>query len=179
MRIKEEVESMTKKMGIPWELKYKYAKGAWTTLLKGLLNEIREKYGAAAALEIYENFSKRYDRTKNMTKDIKDVFKIEGNDAETLAKWHDIWWDLTETEGNWLERSKSISRCKVDKCPLIQPHKDIGDVSIIFENVVVKTINPKATIERPKAMCKGDPYCEYVWKIEVEDQLIRKVGVNG
>ena len=45
---------MAKKVSIPWELKYKFAQGGWTTLLKGFLYEIREEYGAAAALKIYE-----------------------------------------------------------------------------------------------------------------------------
>ena len=33
------------------------------------------------------------------------------------------------------------------------------DAEIRFDNIVVKTINPKTTFERPKGMCAGDPYC--------------------
>ena len=35
-----------------------------------------------------------------------------------------------------------------------------------FVNIVGKTINPKAIVERPKAMCAGDLYCEYVYNIK-------------
>ena len=154
------------KRGIPWELKYIYAKGGWTSLLKGLIYEIREKYGAAAALEIYESFNKRYDRIKKMTNNIKNAFKIEGNDAETIGQWWDIWWELTGYEGILLERSKTINRVKVTKCPWKTEPKDLGAWALIFTNIVIKTINPRATMERPKAMCAGDPYCEYIYKVE-------------
>ena len=44
-----------------------------------------------------------------------------------------------------------------------------GDVSVWvlpFYITVAKTINPKATVERPKGMCAGDSHCEYIFKIE-------------
>jgi len=153
-------------MAIPWELKYKYALGGWTSIFKGFMYEIREKYGEAEAIEMYERLCKRDDRVKNMTNALKDVFNIEGQDAETIAKWHDIWHELCGYEYNWLERSKSIARIKITKWPFKLAPKDINDHSLRYENIVTKTINLKATVERPKAMCAGNPYCEYVWKIE-------------
>ncbi len=73
---------------------------------------------------------------------------------------------MGEFEYTILERSKTINRIKVTKCPWKTEPKDISDWVLIFNNIVNKTINPKATLERPKAMCAGDSYCEYVWKIE-------------
>ena len=128
--------------------------------------EIREKYGEAEAIEMYARICKRDDRVKNMTNSILKAFKIEGHDAETIAKWHDIWHELIGTEYTWLERSNTIARCKITKCAFKLAPKDLNNHSFSFENIVVKTINPKATFERPKGMCKGDPYCEYIWKIE-------------
>ena len=158
---------MTKEVVIPWELKYKFVQGMLTTLFKGFMYEIREECGAATALKIYESLNKRDDRIKKMTQTLKDVFKIEGNDAETIAQWNEIYSELTGIEGTWTERSKTISRVKVTKCPFKTEPKDISGWSPNFlANIVVKTINPKATVERPKAMCAGDPYCEYIYKIE-------------
>ena len=152
--------------GIPWELKYKYAVGGWTSFFKGIMYAIREKYGAAAVLEIFERVWKMGDRVKNMTNSILNVFKLEDNNAETIGAWYDIWGELTGYETTILERSKSIEREKNTKCPWKTEPKDISDWSLIFSNIVVKTINPKATFERLKGMCEGDPDCEFVTKME-------------
>ena len=157
---------MSKKVVVPWELKYKFVRGMLTTLFKGFMYEIREECGAATTLKIYENLNKRDDRIKNVTKNIKEVFKIEGNDAETIAKWIDIWDELVGVEGNWLERSKTIAGIKVTKCPFKTVYKDVSDWCRIWQNIVVKTINNKVTSKRPQSMCAGDPYCEYISKIE-------------
>ena len=157
---------MAKKVEIPWETKYKFAVGGYHAAIKGLLHLTREKYGADAALEIYERFCKEGDRVKNFTNTILEVFKIEGNDAEAIAKWYDIFYELTGMEGTALEKSETFLRVKVTKCPWKTDYKDISDWDLNFADMVDKTINPKATVERPKAMCAGDPYCEFVHKIE-------------
>jgi hypothetical protein len=157
---------MTKKIVIPVELKYDFAIRAYASLHKGYLYEIREKYGAAAALEIYEKLIKRDDRMKNLANLLLKIFKIEGNDAETIAKWWDIYWELTGIEGTWLERSKKIARCKITKCPFKYKYEDLSDCSLILNSIITRTINPKATTKRPKGKCAGDPYCEYVHKLE-------------
>ena len=157
---------MTKEIAIPWELKYKFAMGGWTSLFKGLMYAIREEYGAAAVLKIFERVWKMEDRVQNLTNTVLKIFNIDGNDAETIGKWFDIWNDITGTESNILERSNTIGRVKITKCPWKTAHKDISDWSLIFQDIVYKTINPKANIERVKGMCDGDPYCEYVTRIE-------------
>jgi hypothetical protein len=157
---------MSKDVVIPWELKYKFVRGMLTTLFKGFMYEIRERYGAASALEIHESLNKRDGRIKNTTQTLKNVFKIEGKDCETIREWFDIWWELLGIEFTWLERSKTIARFKVTKCPWKTGYQDIGDWSFNLFNIVAKTINPKTIFERPKAMCNGDPHCEYVYKIE-------------
>jgi len=157
---------MVKKPVIPWELKYKYAMGGYTGIFKAFLYAIREEFGAAAALKIYERVATMDDRVKNFTNTLKNVFKLERNDAETIGQWYDIFNELMESEATILERSKTIERRKHTKCPWQTGPKDISDWSIILETIIVKTINPKATVKRPKAMCAGDPYCEYVYTIE-------------
>ena len=156
------------KKGIPWELKYKFVKGMLTTLFKGVMYEFREKDGAAATLEFYERIWKREDRVKNMTKTLKDVFKIEGNDMEAIGEWFDIYNERLETEGYTIyERSNTFSRARCPiGCAWKTESKDVSDWALIFFNIIVKTINPKATIERPKGMCAGDQFCEYVTRIE-------------
>ena len=154
------------KRGLPWELKYKYAMGGYIGSFKAFLYAIREEYGAAAVLKIYERVATMDDRIKNFTNLIKNVFKLEGNDAETIGEWIDIWNEMMENEVTILERSKTIERRKHTNCPWQTGPKDISGWALILENIIVKTINPKATVERPKAMCAGDPYCEYVYKIE-------------
>jgi hypothetical protein len=165
-QIRGEEKNMAKKRVIPWELKYKYAMGGYAVMLKAFLYAIREKYGAAAVLEIYERISKMDDRVKNMTNSILTAFKLEGNDAETIGEWWDIWQDLIGQEVTILEQSKTIRRVKITKCPWVTEPEDISDWALIFTNIASKTINPKCTVERPKAMCAGDPYCEYIYKIE-------------
>ncbi|WP_287582849.1 hypothetical protein [Candidatus Borrarchaeum sp.] len=130
--------------------------------------QIREKDGAAGALEFYEKIWKREDRVKNMTTTLKDVFKIEDNDMNAIYKWFVIFNELIGTEGyTQLEQSKTFCRVRVPiGCAWKTDPKDISDWVLIFFNIVVKTINPKATVERPKGMCAGDSYCEYVYKIE-------------
>jgi hypothetical protein len=157
---------MSKKIGIPCEFKYELALKGWTSGYKGLLYAIREEYGAAAALKMYERVQHMDDRIKNLTNFIRTVFKIDGNDVETIAKWWDIWGEIVGLESTMLERSKTCLRRKITECPWKVEYEDIGDYSLIFSNIVVKTINPKATHERVKGMCNGDPYCEYVTKIE-------------
>jgi hypothetical protein len=155
------------KRGIPWELKYDFAMKGYTNLGKGYLFAIREKYGAAAALEIYEMVNKMGDRAKNFTNTIRTIFNLEGNDAETIGQFFDIWAELTDQEVIILERSKTVNRIKYIKCPWSTPFpKDISNWNLIWRNLITKTINPKAILERPKAMCAGDPFCEYVWRIE-------------
>jgi len=166
-QFKGDEENMAGKVVIPWELKYKFAFGAWTSILKGFMYAIRKKYGAAAALEIYEMVAKMDDRIKNMTQILKDVFKIEGNDMVAMQKWWDIWYELTGIEVTWLERSKTCNRNKITKCPFKMESKDLSDWDLtIFTNVVTKALNPKATTEQHKNMCAGDPYCEFVTRIE-------------
>ena len=157
---------MAKKMVIPCELKADFRQRAYILLFKAYLYETREEYGAAMALKLYERVNKRDNRTKRLTNSLLTIFKIKGNDVETIAQWWDIWSELNGFETTWLERSKTIARLKVTKCPFKTEPKDVSDWSLIWHNIVVKTINPKATFERPKSMCAGDPYCEYIFKIE-------------
>ena len=157
---------MAKKMVIPWELKYKFAMGAYASGWKGWLYSVREECGAATTLKIYERLQKLDDRIKNITETILKVFELEGNDCETIATWFDIWSELCGFEYTLPERSKTISRWKVTKCPFKTEPKDISSWALIFVNLVAKTINPKATVERPIGMCAGDSYCEYFMKIE-------------
>jgi hypothetical protein len=157
---------MSKKVAIPWELKADFRLKGWTSILKGFLYAIREKYGADEALKMYERVGEMDDRHKNLTNSIKTIFKIEGNDIETIAKWFDIWWELTGEEYTWLERSKTIARSKITQCPFKTGYEDISEWELIFRKNISKAINPKAIVERPKAMCAGDPYCEHVFKIE-------------
>jgi hypothetical protein len=157
---------MGEKVEIPWETKYKFALGGYSGVAKGFMYVIRDELGAAKALEFYEKLVKKDDRVKNLTNTILTAFKLEGNDAETIGKWYDIFFELFGFEYTTPERSKTILRNKVTKCPFKTEPKDISDWCRIYSNMVVKTINPKATFERPKAMCAGDPYCEAVVKIE-------------
>jgi hypothetical protein len=154
------------KRGIPWELKYDFAMKGYASASRGFMYAIREKYGAAALLEIYEMVSKMGDRAKNFTNTIRTIFNLEGNDAETIGQFFDIFIELTGMDAIILERSKTINRVKFTKCPWKTDHKDISDWALIWRNRITKTINPKATLERPKGMCAGDPYCEYVWRIK-------------
>ena len=165
MAEKLETPCATPKRGLSWRLKSDFAWRNFTDFThRGFLYAIREKYGAAATLEIWEKYLKM--AVKNLTNLILKVFKIEGNDMEAITKWYDIWGELCGNEYTWLERSKTIARQKFTKCPWKTEHKDISDWGVPFINIVNKTINPKATFQRPKAMCAGDPYCEYVYKIE-------------
>ena len=157
---------MAKKRVIPWELKYKFAMGGWAAFLKSYHYLIREKYGADAALEMYERSCTMDNRVKNFTKTLLQIFNLEGNDAETIKQWFEIWAELIGQESITLELSKTSSRVKITKCPYKTEPKDISDWCKIFTDIVYKTINPKATLERPKGMCAGDPYCEFVTGIE-------------
>jgi len=86
MAKKMEIPYPAPKRGLPWELKYKFVSGMLTTLFKGFMYVIREKFGAATALELAERMWKFDDRLKNMTNTLKDIFNIEGNDIEALMK---------------------------------------------------------------------------------------------
>jgi hypothetical protein len=132
--------------GLPAELKYDYALGGWTDVHKGFLYTLREKFGTAAALEVFETVCKMDDTVKSFIKAIQTIFNIKGNDCETIGQVLDVWDEFTGTESTILERSKTINRRKV-------------------------TTNPLATLERPKAICAGDPYCEYVWKLKGDSLL--------
>ena len=160
------------KRGLPWELKYNFAIGGWTdSAHRGNLYAIREKYGAAAALEIYERACKEDDRVKNLTNTILTIFNIKENDAETIGQWWDIWDEFTGIESTILERSKTINRRKVIKCPFKTGYKDISNWNLTFVNIVTEIINSEAIFDRPKAMCAGDSYCEYIWKLEESTSL--------
>ena len=155
------------KRGLPWELKYNYVRGQMTTLMKGFLYAIREEYGAAAALKIAEKMWKFNDRVKNMINTLLNVFEIQGNDLEKLAEFWDVYFEIQGTEAIILERSKTISRNKITKCPWSTP--DPQDINVWCErwaDTVSESINPKISNKRLKGMCAGDPYCEYVSKLE-------------
>ena len=157
---------MAKKMTLPCEFRYDFAIKGYVWQLKAWLNVVRREYGAATALRLYEEVCKIDDRVKKLTNSLLTIFKLEGNDAETIANWFDIWYELNGFEFTWLERSKTVSRAKITNCPYKTEPKDISDWALSFTDINAKTINPKCTIERPKAMCAGDPHCEYIWKIE-------------
>jgi hypothetical protein len=65
--------------------------GDWTAWLKAYHYAIREKYGTDAALEIYERTCKMDDRIKSFTNAVLKAFELEGNDAETIGAWWDLW----------------------------------------------------------------------------------------
>ncbi len=157
---------MSKKVSIPLELKLDYLERAYRSLFKGVLYAIREKYGAAEAIDIFERLWKMDDRVKNLTNILIKIFKLERNDAETMAKWYEIWHELNGFEYTWLERSKTIARYKVTQCPFKPAYKDLSDFCLIYANIVNKTINQKATVERLKGMCAGDSYCEFIHRVE-------------
>ena len=158
---------MTKKVVIPWELKYDFAMKSNASVVKGFLYAIREEYGAAVALKIAENMWTFKDRIKNMVKMILKVFEIEGDNAETIGEFWDVYSEISGIEGVILERSKTSGRQKITKCPWNTPDpKDLSDWCERFCNVINKSINPKVASKRPMGMCTGDSYCEIAWKIE-------------
>lgn len=57
-----EEEIMNKKVVIPWELKYDFAMKSNAFVVKGFFYAIREVYGAAAALKLYERVCKMDNR---------------------------------------------------------------------------------------------------------------------
>jgi len=166
MNKKQELSYPTPKRGLPFEFKYDFAMRGYANCLKGFFYVIREEFGAETALRLYEKLCNMDDRIKNLTKTLLKIFKLTGNDAETIGKVWNLWWELTGKEGTILERSKTIDRTKITKCPWRTAFKDISDWGLIWCNIVAKTVNPKATVERPKAMCAGDPHCEYLYKVE-------------
>ena len=105
------------------------------------------------------------DRIKNLTNRLITIFKIEGNDAETIGKCWDIWHELAGQEYAIIEQSKAIDRRKIIRCMWTTAYKDL-DWCKNFSIILCKTVNPKATFELPKNMCAGDPCCEFVSKIE-------------
>ena len=116
----------TKRM-IPWELKYDFAIRGYTSGYRGFLYAIREEYGPAAALKIYEKVCKMDDRIKNLINRILTIFKIDGNDAEAIAECWDIWCELASFKHTWIERSKTIARTKVTECLFKTQPKDISN----------------------------------------------------
>jgi hypothetical protein len=161
-----EEENMVKKIGIPCEFKLQLVMTAYSTMLKGFVYEIRERFDAATALELLQSFFNRDDRVKNLTNFIKKVFKIEGNDVESISKWFEIWSEITGSENIILETSKTFGRNRIIKCPFKMGYKDLSDWCVNWIAIIYETLNPKATIEAIKLMCAGDPYCEFVSKIE-------------
>lgn len=157
---------MAKKVLIPLELKYDWALRAYSSVHKGYLYAIRKKYGATEALEIYKELITMGDRMKNFTNFLLTTFKIQGNDAETIARWWDVYQELAGIEATNLELSKTFSRAKVTNCPFKTEYKDLSDWCLIFADLINKTINPKANTEAIKQMCAEDTYCEFVYKIE-------------
>lgn len=157
---------MSEKVPIPLLLKHDFMLRAYSSIVKGFLYAIREKYGANAALKTHLRACTMGDRIRNLTNSLLDIFKLDGDDAETIGKWFNIWFELTGVEYTTLKLSNTKSRIKVTKCPFKTEPKDISDWALFWTSIISKTINPKAIFERPKGMCAGDSYCEYVWKIE-------------
>jgi hypothetical protein len=160
------VTNTAKKLEIPRELKYNFAMRGWTSNHKNWLYALREKFGAAAAVDIYERFNEMGARIKNWTNTIRTIFKLEGNDCETIGKCWELWHMLGGQEFTVLERSKTIDRQRITKCPWKTEYKNISEWCNRFNPVIGRTINPKATWEMYSCMCAGDPYCEAVVKIE-------------
>jgi len=163
---REAVKPVAKELVIPWKLKYDIAFKGWTSSLRGYLHAVREKYGANASLEMYERMCRMGDRIKNAANKFRTIFNVEGNDAATIVDVIEIWLQLAGFEYITPERSKAISRHLMTKCPWTTDYKDLCDWDLIFSNIVVKAIDPKAVFYEPKRMCAGDPYCEFVNKIE-------------
>ena len=155
------------KRGISWDLKYNFAMKGFADFNRGWLYAVREKYGPAAALEIFDMSCKFDNATKGLVQTFQTILKIEGNDCVTIGEVLDVWDEISGYEGNViLERSPTINRRKVVRCPWLVKYHDIGNYAWYFKDIMGKTVNPKATLEMPKKMCAGDPYCDYIWRIE-------------
>lgn len=166
MHTKLETPCAAPKRGLPWELKYNFLMNTYPDFLKGILYANRKKFGGATAVDIYERVCKLGDRTANSVRTILKVFKIEGNDAETWGQWMDVWNELGGWKATIIERSKTIDRRKITKCSFVTEHMDVSEWDVRFCTIAAKTINEKAIFEMPKTMCEGDPYCEFIFRIE-------------
>ena len=165
-KLKGPVEPIAKIVEIPWKLKHDFALRGWGTNHRGHLYALREIYGAKEALEMYERFCQMGDRAKNLTNRIREIFKIKGNDVETWAQWWNIYFELVGIDYTILEQSKTLWRAKITKCPWKTEHKDISKWDLILPTMIATCINPKGIADWAKSRCAGDPYCEYVFKIE-------------
>lgn len=158
---------MAGKLEIPMETKFKFALGGYQGVFKGFMHALQERDGGEATLKLYEKVCKEGDRVKNLTNTIMKNFNIEGNDLDAIKKWHEIWWELAGVEGaTSVERTETFERIKITGCPWDTQSKDISDWYLIFGDIVVGTINPKASFERVMGKCAGDPHCEYVFRLE-------------
>ncbi len=155
------------KRGLPCEFKYDWAIRGYANILRAFLYAIREEYGADAAVRIKERIDNMSDRVKEgFVKPILEIFKIDGDDAETIGAVFDVWGEVCGQEGVILERSETVNRIKYTKCPWKTEPKDLSGWCNSFNIIVGKTVTPKVAFEPIKLMCAGDPHCEFVWKIE-------------
>jgi hypothetical protein len=135
---------MTRKIGVSLEFKYEIALKGWCSMIAGFLYVIREEFDAATALKLIEKLFKRDDRVKNLTNNLRTIFKIEGNDAKTMLDWFETFHEILGTEYTIPEQSKTIFRQKITKCPFKTGYKDVSEWCKIWSDIVYKTINPKA-----------------------------------
>jgi hypothetical protein len=134
---------MTEKISIPLLLKHEFTMRMYSSLIKGFLYAIREKYGADASLELYERVCTMDDRVRKLTHSILDVFQLKGNDIETITNWFRIFWELTGYDITLLEQSNKMSRVKITKYPFKTEPEDLSNWPKIFTFIVTKTINPR------------------------------------
>ena len=166
MVMKLETPCAAPKRGIPWDLKYNFAMKGFEDFFRGLMYAIREKYGAAVTLEIFDRWVNDGDRVKDLTNNLRTIFDLKGNDCVTIGEVLDVWDEVCGYESFVIERSPTIYRRKVTKCPWTVKYKDVGNYAWYFKDQMGKGVNPKATLEMPKKMCAGDSYCDYIWRIE-------------
>jgi hypothetical protein len=91
---------------------------------------------------------------------------LEGNDIDALKSVWEIYLELTGIVSTTIEQSKTLWKHKVTICPWVTEPNDLSDWCLNYCILMNKSINPKATFERIKAMCTEDSQCEFVIKIE-------------
>jgi hypothetical protein len=154
---------------IRWAIATKALTGAATAVMKTLRDLLgQERYNEVSG-QIWAELGKA-------SKQVADGLGLSGRDAKSAVEAFQSVLIVAmgpEFKIGTVEATaeKAVTRCTA--CPWWTRQQELGipgdlcsAASGAFDNAFAKALNPKLTLALPKAMCRGDSYCETVWELQ-------------
>jgi len=158
---------------VPAETRWAIATQALTGAVVATANVLLDVVGQERFNEIWKQI---WAGSGKASKQVTDVLGLAGDDAKSVAETIQLVATVAMGPEFKLETveataEKAVVRCT--GCPWWNRFKELGIsegfcpvADLAYCDALAKSLNPKVTVSLPKAMPRGDPYCEWVYELQ-------------